>query len=303
MKEALARFKKNPSSYIFVGVLCGLLFVLFAVLNIIDSAMLLITIPLLLLPSLFASHVSCYYLEANEPITFRAFFHYYVGFFRPQFRGSFRGISAFLKAIGIYIIFFIFSYIFFYLFFQNRYGEEFITAYWNLFGVSSDAQSIDFNALMSNYTIALYEENSIMYRFVIYTSAGALPFAITFYVYFISFASLSIYYRTNINSASGALLRLAVINAYTKNGRRMRRDWFKLNWPLLILSLVGAFVGAVVAKFLLRNIDLISPFILIGAVLFIAFFLPFSHCSRYLKRNPVRCSRLTPLWRVTAILY
>ncbi len=83
MKESLAsqsfvRFKNNIASYVSVGVLCGLFFVLLTAFSLIDELMLIIAVPVLALPFLFASHISCYLLSIGEPIRLRAFFHYFV---------------------------------------------------------------------------------------------------------------------------------------------------------------------------------------------------------------------------------
>ena len=266
--SAFSRFKKSYSSYIAVGLFCGLLFVLASTIYIIDPAFFVLLIPIFILPSFFASTISCYYLEANQPITLRAFFHYYAGFFRPQFRGSFRGISSFLKAFGLYILFFIFAYIFFYMLYRQRYGEQFIQEISEMMSSYSESGS--------NYVVnVLSQQEGLLYRFITYTSGAAFPFGITAFIYFVSYSSLSIYYRANISSASNALLRLAIGNTYANNRRKMRIDWFKLNWPLLVLAFLGGVIGEIIAKYALGNLELISPFALIGACLFITFFLPF----------------------------
>ena len=137
MKESLvsksfARFKSNVSSYVSVGVLCGLFFVLLTAFSLIDELMLVIAVPVLALPFLFASHISCYLLSIGEPIRMRAFFHYFVSFFRPQFRGSFRGITSFLKSLAVYGILMVIIYISLYLVYRQLYGNLFLDSITNL---------------------------------------------------------------------------------------------------------------------------------------------------------------------------
>ena len=97
MKESLRvaslnRFKANIFSYIAVGIMCGLFLILAATLSFLDVGLFILMIPIIILPILFASHIACYYLQAQQPITVSALFRYYTGFYRPQFRSSFRGI-------------------------------------------------------------------------------------------------------------------------------------------------------------------------------------------------------------------
>ena len=71
MKDSLRsisfnKFKANPSSYIAVGIMCGLFLLLVTILAFIGPSLLIIAVPLLALPFLFASHVACYYLQINQ---------------------------------------------------------------------------------------------------------------------------------------------------------------------------------------------------------------------------------------------
>ena len=103
MKDSLfstsfSRFKKNPASYIAVGAFCGLFFILAATLSFLDVSFAILAIPLVVFPFMFASHVACYYLDVDQPITISAVSRYFFGFFNPQFRSSFRGIKSFLTS-------------------------------------------------------------------------------------------------------------------------------------------------------------------------------------------------------------
>ena len=68
---SFSRFKQNVSSYVLVSIMCGLFLILAATLSFVDVGLFVLMIPLIILPILFASHIACYYLEANQPITDR----------------------------------------------------------------------------------------------------------------------------------------------------------------------------------------------------------------------------------------
>lgn len=273
MKESLfsssfSRFKKNASSYIAVGIFSGLFLILAATLSLIDVSISLITIPLILLPFLFASHVSCYYLEANQPITMSAVARYFFGFFNPQFRSSFRGIRAFLTSLAVYFGFMIVIYVVLYSIYQNVYGELFTDSFKNLVTVYSS------NAGYDELFSALQENDGLLLTFFTYSSSLPLPFAIAWFIYSISFSSLSIYYRLNIRASVASLVRLAVASTYATHKSKMRKDWFKLNWPILVLSIVGSAVGALIAFLVIKDINFFSALIILGSVSLLFLFLP-----------------------------
>ena len=275
MKESLRvasfeRFKTNISSYIAVGIMCGLFLILAATLSFIDVGLFVLMIPVIILPILFASHIACYYLEAQQPITMGALFRYYAGFYQPQFRSSFRGIRGFLISLAVYFGGMILCYVIFYAIYQSVYGATFTDAFSNLVKVYM-SEDLSYEDLIT----ALNENEGLLLTFFTYVSSLPLPFAILWFIYSISSSSISIYYRSNIRAASNSLIRLALNNTFLKIKRSYLRDWFSLNWPMLALSFVGAVVGACISIFLLKNVMYLGASICIGSVLFIVFFLPF----------------------------
>ena len=274
MKESLAsqsfaRFKNNISSYIAVGVLCGLFFVLLTAFSILDEMILVIAVPVLALPFLFASHISCYLLSIGEPIRLRAFFHYFVSFFRPQFRGSFRGITSFLKSLAVYGILMIIIYFSFYLIYRQQYGELFLNSVNEL--VSQYLAGASYDELL----VALKANDGLLLTFMMYVSALPLPFAIATFMGFISFNSISLYYRANINNGTPSLMRLAIANAYSRYRRSMRKDWFKLNWLIVVLPLVGSALSSLIYFFVVKDPLYLPPILNAGAFIPYIFFLPF----------------------------
>ena len=274
MKESLAslsfsRFKNNKTSYIAVGVLCALFLILAATLSFIDELVFILAIPLIALPFLFASHISCYLLEAGEPITVRAFFHYFISFFRMQFRGSFRGITSFLKSLAVYGAIMVISYFVLYFVYQAQYGDAFYSAAANL--IEKYLNGASYEELIS----VLDENDGMMLTFISYVSAIPLPFAITGFIYWISFNSISLYYRANVNNGAPSLLRLAIANSYARYRRSMRKDWFRLNWLILVLPLVGSGFAALIYFLLIKNALLLGPMLTVGAFIPLLFFLPF----------------------------
>ena len=267
--ESIKRFKSSMGSYLAVGILCGLFLVLVSLLSFIDITIFILGVAILGFPFLFASYVSCYFLEANQQVTIGAFFRYFAGFFRPQFRGSFRGIVSFFKSLAVYFITLVVLYLVLYFVFNSVYGEDFINALTNM--VARYTAGATYEELL----VILAENDGLLLTFMTYVSGFPIVLALTFFIYTTSFNSLSIYYRVNVTMGSPSLLRLGVANAYARFRRSIRKDWFKLNWPILVLPIFGAGVGALIYFLILMNSLLLVPSLVSGALLFLMFFLPF----------------------------
>ena len=275
MKESLrnqsfATFKTNPVSYIAVGIMCGLFLILSVLFALIDPLLLVVALPLLGLPFLFASHISCFYLRINQPITVSAYFRYFLGFFRSQFRGSFRAIISYLKSIGFYFASVFVATIIVYIVYRLQYGEVFVEALNRfIFQYLSSAEET-YDDIMN----VLYENNGLLLTFFVYITVFGIPVAVLAFIYYISFSSLSIYFRTSIAFVAPPLLKMSVNNTYRHYRRKMSKDWFKLNWPLLVLSLAGMVLFALLDLLLIKRIDLLPGLVIIGGVSLLMFYLP-----------------------------
>lgn len=275
MKDSLRsssfnKFKANPTSYIAIGIMCGLFLILAAVFAFIDPAFLILAIPLLAMPFLFASHIGCYYLQLNQQINVGSFFRYFVGFFRPQFRSSFRGIISFLKSIAFYFGGIVIATIVLYLIFKAQYGEVFTSSVSKL--VYEYASS--YEATYEDILVLLEENDNLLLTFIIYISSFGIPLSMLAFIYYISFSSLSIYYRANVVVAAPPLMKMSVANTYNRWRHDMSKDWFKLNWPIFIFSFVGMAVFAVIDIFLIKRIDLLPACVIVGGVSLLMFYLP-----------------------------
>ena len=270
IKKSFERFKKNAVSYVAVGLLCGLFLSLLALLSYVDVTLFLLTIPFFALPFLFASYIACYFLEAQMPINIGIFFRYYFGYFRPQFRGSFKAIKYFLLSLAIYMGGLMIAYVVCYYAFSQVHGSIFQTSV-ESFLMDYLNNNVTYEDLLSR----LEENNSLLLTFMTYVSSFPIIPAFIFFIYGISFSSLSIYYRSNITSAAPSLIRLGVNNAYLNKGRKMRIDWFKLNWPLLVLPLFRSGLAILLYFLFINNISFLAPTIMLGCVASLLFFLPF----------------------------
>ena len=267
---SFSRLKQNVSSYVLVSIMCGLFLILAATLSFVDVGLFVLMIPIIVLPILFAGHIACYYLEANQPITVSAMFRYYAGFYRPQFRGSFRGLRAFLLSLAFYFGGMVVCYVIFYSIFQSLYGATFTDAFVNLaktYMLEETTYEDFFNLLREN--------DGMLLTFFTYVTSLPLSLSIVWFMYSISTASISVYYRSNIITPSTSLIRLAINNTFLRINKAYKKDWFALNWPILVLSLLGAVAGILISLLLIKDVAYLSAGICLGSVIFVMFFLPF----------------------------
>ena len=267
---SFSRFKKNSGSYIAVGAFCGLFFILAATLSFIDVSFAILAVPLVVFPFMFASHVACYYLEANQPVTMSAVSRYFFGFFNPQFRSSFRGIKSFLTSLAVYFGSMIVIYIVLYSVFKGAYGETFTAAFSNVVKVYSET-----NTTYDELLRVLNENDGLLLTFFIYVSTLPIPLAVLWFIYSVSFNSISVYYRLNVRGGTASLIRLAINETYARCRGKMRADWFKLNWPTLVLSLFGSIGAVLISYFLIKDITIFPAIVVLGSVALLLFFLPF----------------------------
>ena len=274
MKDSLystsfSRFKRNAGSYIAIGAFCGLFFILVATLSFIDISIAIFAVPLIVFPFLFASQVACYYLEANQPVTLSAVSRYFFGFFNPQFRSSYRGIKSFLTSLAVYFGSMVVVYLVFYAIYSRVYGDTFTAAFSNIVKVYS-ANDTTYEDLLRE----LNANDGLLLTFFIYVSTLPIPIAVLWFIYSVSFNSLSVYYRLNVRGGTPSLIRLAINETYARCRSKMRADWFKLNWPTLVLSLIGSIVAGLIAHLFIRDISLLPAIVALGSVALLLFFLP-----------------------------
>ena len=115
----------------------------------------------------------------------------------------------------------------------------------------------------------------MLLTFIVYISAVAIPLSMLAFIYYISFSSLSIYYRANVAFGATALLKMSVGNTFARHRSEMRKDWFSLNWPMLALSFAGMIGFAILDLLLVKRIDLLPTFVIVGGVALLMFYLPF----------------------------
>lgn len=269
-QQAFNKAKNNIYANIAIGIFCGLAMILVTMLTLIDFAFLIIVIPFFLLPFLFACHISSYYLQINQPVSMPGFFSYFLGYFRPQFRGTFRAISSFAKAVLFYLGgTFVFSAILYFIF-QSYYGQFFVDA------VEEFVVVFNLNELsIEDFNNMLNANNGLLLTFFAYAEAMAIAPLMLSFIYFISFSSISLYYRANVLVSTIPIIRLCVNNTYRRFGKEMRKDWWALNWPLLALSVFGMVVASVICIFAIQDITLLPSLVMIGSVALLFIFLPF----------------------------
>lgn len=269
-EAALSKTKKNLIANLAIGLFCGLALILVAMLSLIDIYYVFFSMPIFLFPFLFASHISSFYLQLNQEISLTGFFNYFTGYFKSQFRGAFRAILSFGKSLIFYLLSLFAFYFLFYLIFQNYYGDLFINSFINFvsqYSISITNYEEIVNSLLAN-------DNLLLTFFVYIEVSASIPFILSF-IYFISFSSLSIYYRAGVLVGASSIISLCIANTFRSHRKQINKDWWSLNWPMLVLSLTGMISAAIIDLLIIQDISLLPSFVIVGSVALLMFFLPF----------------------------
>lgn len=277
-KQALSIYKAHPITSWIISMMFSLFAsgIIFLCLLLDDlSGLSIFLIPLLILPSLFATILTHYFLNNDDgSVTFSKFFTYFCNYFRAPFRSSFRFFySLFFTLIISFLAEIVFAFIF--------YG---VCALIDANGISAAFNKIvemftnnSFPNETTNLETLLGSNYNIFMLFFNLLNLSTIFVSVCCFIYFISVSSLSIFSRIKAKRIEPLYINSLHARAF-KNNKRFKKDYFSLNWPLYALLFIG-FIGGVLLFVFKTNstqILLLSgvgfSFILMG--LYLPFYFP-----------------------------
>mgnify|MGYP004449253897 FL=1 len=242
---ALSKYKKHKLNSWIVGIACGLFSAAVISLNFLFEEISLLTVPLLVLPFVFACCVFDVGYQDGLDLTFTNFLRAFLSYFKNPFHGSFNVMRSFFKSALIFLIcFLVSSWICFYVF-QNIYGNEFLDLYAQiveyLYAGETDMEIID-SIFLSN--------NGLLMNFILTTIAGPLYLSIMFFVYMTSKNSVSIYLRLKMPKSNSTMVGNVFRRTYLRYREDFRKLYWGLNWPYYLLLLIGFIAGGLLIGFI-----------------------------------------------------
>lgn len=248
-----------------ISIICGLFIGALLLLGLVFNGFQMIFVPFAVLPFFFSCIVSHYDLSRDDYLSGKKLFTFFKLFFSINFYSSFRMIKSFLKALLIEIICSLVVIGITYLIFSNSGTfKETIKQLINL---------INNNELNTTIYNELLEANdNELYRFIhINMISTNVIFGLSF-IYFVSKESISIYLRLSFNQSpvTNGIAKIAI--------KSKRKEYFKLyllmNYPILILLLLGALSGVSISIFMMHNYEYASVIGLSSGIALSSLYLP-----------------------------
>jgi len=268
-KAAIENVKMNLGPSISLSLVLGLFLVMLTSIGAAPTAQyaLLIVIPFIMMPILFSTQVAHFALQEKIMPSFKLSFRYFMSYFSLRFRGVF----SFIRSALVAFIIFIFS----------------MSVFIGISGAITSAIYPGFEdvlyqlnelMLVNNLEsiMELYDANHEMMS--IYLNIGTLPafgIALFFFVYFISKNSIQVYTRIKLPLAYSQFNNLIVQRARRTMGRQMNKSYWALNFPLLILLVVGFAGGTLIGSIFTLEPTYLATLGVASAIFLMMFFFPF----------------------------
>ena len=268
-ETAVYNYKINKVSSWVLGIFLAIILAGVAALGVFSPFLAFIAILLIGLPAAFGAISTNLFAKATKEITFSRQLKTSYSFFSPNNIYSFKILSSSLFSLLVYfiaaaasglLIAIIFSII------KPDASKEIIQCLYDYFS------SIDERTMEEVF--GEYYNHVVIYE-LLTNSIGSL-FATLFFLYRTSINSLFIYAKGVFKQIDGSFIRLVQNNVFKKHGRKIRKDYFSLNWVMFVLFFIFSVSGGfIVAYFLSKNSDVVSALGIATGFVSLMFFFPF----------------------------
>ena len=265
-QAALGKYKSHKFNSWIVAIICGLFLGALTLLGLISEALIIILIPFVILPFLFACILSHASLSEKDELTARNLFSFYRLFYRPPFFSSFSAIRSFFKSLLVEIVLgFVSTGIIYAIFSQST---TFVVS------LNQVIESIsDMSITTEQYQAALDANGGELGHFMDLTNAvNFLIFAGSF-IFFILKEEITIYIR--VVTKNIPLAHQIARQAIKSNFKKFNKAFFALNWPLFVIILVGMIGGCVLSILVFNNYSICGAVGLAMGIALSSTYLPF----------------------------
>lgn len=245
---------------LFVSLIVGILF----------PISLIISVPFLILPALFALTAVNTIADTNQNHEGLGFFVMFKTYFNGMFRGGYKTIFGFLKALLVYFV--TFSVFVTVIVALVLYRDISTTELMNLLETTTNPEEI------TNLVLEIIQNNEFYLLTMRIGLVVSLVGAATMFVHHISVHSVKYFYNF-LTKAPIPAHDLNIISKETmkKIKKPFRKDYYSCVWFLLLIFLVGTLGFSLLSLFIIKDISEFSAFIigLFGGSLLCLFFLPY----------------------------
>lgn len=268
-RKSYESYKSHKLTSWILGLFCGLVLTGLVILCMIDTLLLIIIVPFVLLPFLFACHMLHLSLSYEQTLTLSSFGRFFTMYFRHPFRGVFNFFQSLLRYVIASLIceavFGLVSYIVCVSIDQSSFYQM-INTFMELM-MSSEGVSDLKVALGDNYSM-----------YLIFMNVSTIPASIVSFIYFvytIDFNANMIYLRAALKNLHPKFVNLIFKHTYKEVAPSFKKDFISLEWPLFLLMVVGASIGGVLPLLFTSDTVILTLSGVAGGLLLGSFYLPF----------------------------
>ncbi len=264
--NALSKYKAHKFNSWIISVICGLFLGALSLLGLISEALIIILIPFVILPFLFACILSHASLAEKDELTAGNLFGFYRLFFRPPFFNSFSAIRSFFKSLLVEIVLgFAATGIVYAIYSQS---ETFVVS------LNQLIESISTMSITTEQYQALLDSNGgELGNFMDLTNAINFFIFAAAFILFILKEEITIYLRVIMKNVPLAhqISRESIKN----NQKKFMGAFLGLNWPLFVILIAGMIGGTVLSIMVFHNYAICGAVGLAMGIGLSSLFLPF----------------------------
>ena len=263
------KFKVNPIAFICLGVLFCVFAALCVALSLLVPFLGAVAVVLLLFPLLCGVVIQSSSLEYFDKVSFKNISAFSARYYSPQFSGSFRLLWCLLRGFIVtvassFIVTLVVCGIA-----KGLYPQTFDTCFNALMGYLTNVNSTteDLNALLTM-------ENGFVGNCLLFIESISVAFGIFVFVISVSFNALGVYFRMLLKPTGLMFGKYSINTAINTNRKALFKDFLLLNWPLIVLLLLGMVGGFLISIFVFQDLVIAVDVGLIFSFVLLMFFAP-----------------------------
>ena len=264
--NAFEKYKRHRLNSWVLSIICGLFIAALLLGGILSEVFLLLIIPFVVLPFLFACIVAHFGLQARDELSGKALFKLFSLYYRNPFNHSFGVVRSFFKAVLIELVASLIFTGVMYTIYAN--SPTFIDS------INEFIELLRTNALTTeNMQELLDRNNGELSNFINLTNGISFLVASLSFVVFVTREAITIYTRLSLrdvplaNQIARATMRV--------NYKHFNMAFFALNWPLYALIILGMTIGMLVSIFAFDNYVIAPSVGLSSGIALATLYLPF----------------------------
>lgn len=266
-RAARNAYRKNTRPLLAVSFAFTIVFIAAIVLNAALPGTGFLSVPLVVLPTLFCLQIAFSRLQQEGQLELKEFHHFYALGMSAKFRQSYRALSSFFKALFLFIL----------LVFAFGIVASYVVPYFDpeFAALSEDLVQLASQTTFNYEEMATFLETHYDVFLPIINGVACLALAFSSLYFFGAIAANMMAVHFALTSpGDGRFVSLTHRTVMMENHRDFRRLFLGMAWPGILLYVIGFASGSILAWFTFADYWMIANFGMIFGVLLLWPFLP-----------------------------